>query len=392
MNQTSDKILIVDDVSRNIQILGNILSQKKFQIAYAQSGQQALDICTTQDFDIILLDIMMPGMNGYEVCKRLKKDPTTREIPIIFLTAKADMDSIIKGFEVGGQDYITKPFNAAELLARVNNHLLIKRQRQQLKLMNNNLEDLVTERTQELEIANHRLSILDQAKNNFLLIISHEIRTPLNGVIGITELLDKTNIDKNQKEYLKYLKDVSSRLVKFSDTALLITSLRINKQLSDISPIPVNQLITESIVEFRRNNNNSSLEITNNLPSENLLIKVDSDLMRTCFLNIIENSAKFAGENAHIVISAVISDNFISLNFCDNGPGFSENAIDHLFELFSADDVLHTEGTGLGLATAKLILDAHEGSIDIKNAALGGAQVNIKLKCSNTNYNPKLPI
>ncbi|MAE07450.1 MAG: hypothetical protein CL661_01670 [Bacteroidetes bacterium] len=383
MNKKSDKILIVDDVSRNIQILGNILSQKQFQIAYAQSGQQALDICKTQDFDLILLDIMMPGMDGYEVCKRLKKDPSTNEIPIIFLTAKADMESIIKGFEMGGQDYITKPFNAAELLARVNNHLLIKRQREQLKLMNDHLEDLVKDRTKELEIANHQLSILDQAKSNFLLIISHEIRTPLNGVIGLTELLDNTNIDKNQKEYLNYLKEVSSRLVKFSDTALLITSLKINDHIPEILSVSINQVIADSIVDFQKNNSESSLQITNNMPSEDLLIKVDSNLMKTCFMSIIENSAKFAGETAHIDISANISDNSISLKFCDNGPGFSDDAFSHLFELFSAGDILHKEGTGLGLATAKLILDAHDGTIDVKNVESGGgAEVNIKLKYS----------
>ena len=383
MNKKSDKILIVDDVSRNIQILGNILSQKQFQIAYAQSGQQALYICKTQDFDLILLDIMMPGMDGYEVCKRLKKDPSTNEIPIIFLTAKADMESIIKGFEMGGQDYITKPFNAAELLARVNNHLLIKRQREQLKLMNDHLEDLVKDRTKELEIANHQLSILDQAKSNFLLIISHEIRTPLNGVIGLTELLDNTNIDKNQKEYLNYLKEVSSRLVKFSDTALLITSLKINDHIPEILSVSINQVIADSIVDFQKNNSESSLQITNNMPSEDLLIKVDSNLMKTCFMSIIENSAKFAGETAHIDISANISDNSISLKFCDNGPGFSDDAFSHLFELFSAGDILHKEGTGLGLATAKLILDAHDGTIDVKNVESGGgAEVNIKLKYS----------
>lgn len=382
MKNKPDKILIVDDISRNFQILGNILSQKRFQIAYAQNGKQALDICKTQDFDLILLDIMMPGMDGYEVCKRLKADPATREIPIIFLTAKADMDSIIKGFEMGGQDYITKPFNTAELMARVNNHLLINRQREQLKLMNDHLGDLVKDRTQELEIANRQLSILDQAKSNFLLIISHEIRTPLNGLIGLTELLDETNIDKNQKEYLDYLKDVSSRLVKFSDTALLITSLKIDKHIPEFLPVSVNSLISDSIIEFQKNNNDSSLQIINEMPSEELLVKVDPDLMKTCFINIIENAAKFAGEKAHIEISANISDSSILLKFVDNGPGFSNNAFNHLFELFSADDILHTEGTGLGLATAKLILDAHEGSIDVKNTEQGGAEVNIKLSTS----------
>ncbi len=380
MKETPEKILIVDDVSKNIQILGNILSQKQFQIAYAQSGQQALDICNAQSFDLILLDIMMPNMDGYEVCKQLKENPSTSEIPIIFLTARADMDSIIKGFEVGGQDYITKPFNAAELLARVDNHLTIRRQKERLKVMNNHLEDLVKERTKELEKANHKLSILDQAKSNFLSIISHEIRTPLNGVIGLTELLDQTNIDEDQKEYLSYLKDVSSRLVNFSDIAILITSLKINKYYPEILPVSVNQLVNDSITEFKENNKQSSLQIINNIPTNTLLIKADSDLMRTCFMVIIDNSSRFAGDNAKIEISGTSNNGITTITFRDNGFGFSDTALNNLFELFSSGDILHSEGTGLGLAAAKLILDAHEGSINVNNTNTGGAEVIIKIK------------
>ena len=380
MINKSEKILIVDDVSKNIQILGNILSQKNFQIAYAQTGQQALDICSIQDFDLILLDIMMPGMDGYEVCEILKSNTKTSEIPIIFLTAKADMDSIIKGFETGGQDYITKPFNAAELLARVNNHLLIKRQRESLKDINSHLEYLVKERTHELETANHQLSVLDQAKSNFLSVISHEIRTPLNGVIGLTELLNQTNIDKDQKEYLTYLKDVSKRLVRFSDTALLITTLKIDKYLPEKLPVSLNNLINDSLKDYKNNGISSELQIITDLPADDLLVKVDSDLLKTCFLMIIENSDKFSNGDARLNISLDINKKDVSIIFRDNGPGFSKTALESLFELFSSGDILHSEGTGLGLAAAKLILDAHEAKIDVKNLETKGAQVTIKLK------------
>ena len=327
MINKSEKILIVDDVSKNIQILGNILSQKNFQIAYAQTGQQALDICSIQDFDLILLDIMMPGMDGYEVCEILKSNTKTSEIPIIFLTAKADMDSIIKGFETGGQDYITKPFNAAELLARVNNHLLIKRQRESLKDINSHLEYLVKERTHELETANHQLSILDQAKSNFQSVISHEIRTPLNGVIGLTELLNQTNIDKDQKEYLTYLKDVSKRLVRFSDTALLITTLKIDKYLPEKLPVSLNNLINDSLKDYKNNGISSELQIITDLPADDLLVKVDSDLLKTCFLMIIENSDKFSNGDARLSISLDIRNEDVSIIFSDNGPGFSKMAL-----------------------------------------------------------------
>ena len=377
MEETAEKILIVDDVSKNIQILGNILSQKQFQIAYAQTGQQAINICNVQEFDLILLDIMMPGMDGYEVCEKLKSNPKTKQIPIIFLTAKADMDSIIKGFEIGGQDYITKPFNAAELLARVNNHLLINRQKERLIVMNNHLEDLVDERTQELELANHQLSVLDQAKSNFLSVISHEIRTPLNGVIGLTELLNQTNIDSDQKEYLDYLKTVSKRLVKFSDIALLITSLKIDKQYTEKLPVSINNLISDSVSEFKKENSEYQLDIITNKPQQELLIKADSELVKTCFKMIFDNSAKFSGDNPKLEISIELFNNKMELLFKDNGPGFSKQALTTIFELFASGDILHAEGTGLGLAAAKLILDAHEAEISVENLVPKGAQVRI---------------
>lgn len=375
----TEKILIVDDVSKNIQILGNILSQKDYQIAYAQNGQQALDICEVQDFDLILLDIMMPGIDGFEVCRKLKEDPKSHDVPIIFLTAKADLDSIIKGFETGGQDYITKPFNAAELLARVNNHLLIRRQREQLKEINHNLEDIVAKRTSELKNANHKLGVLDQAKSNFLSVISHEIRTPLNGVIGLTELLNQTDIDNSQREYLANLEEVSKRLVRFSDTALLITSLKIDSYHPEVLPVSLTNLINDSVIEFKKNTPNSDLKINTKLPDIDPLVVVDSDLIRTCFLMIIENTNRFALNNPELDISISLAPGVVNIIFIDNGPGFSNTAMSNLFGLFSSGDILHSEGTGLGLAATKLALDAHEAKINVENIESGGAKVVISL-------------
>lgn len=131
MNQNTDifKILIVDDISKNIQMIANILKAEGYQMAFAQNGQSALEHAESVSFDLILLDIMMPGMDGYEICVKLKKDIRTRDIPVIFLTARTDTESILKGFETGAVDYVTKPFNSAELLARVRTHLELKRAR-----------------------------------------------------------------------------------------------------------------------------------------------------------------------------------------------------------------------------------------------------------------------
>lgn len=378
-----EKILIVDDISKNIQILGNILSQKAYDVAYAQSGKEALKLCDKQAFDLILLDIMMPGMDGYEVCEKLKKQKHTKDIPVIFLTAKAEMENIIRGFEVGGQEYITKPFNSSELLARVQTHLLLQRQRKELINMNDHLEDLVRERTLQLENANKQLEKLDLAKSNFLSLISHEMRTPLNGIIGLTQLLSQTNIDSSQKEYLNYLTEVSARLVKFSEIALLITRLKTDKYDPDILPVSVHHLITSGIGNFKRENPHTTIHINYEKPDSQILVMVDSELTIIGIAMILENTERFAGIGALLEIKVIEQTDFVELHFADNGSGFTKQALDHIFEFFSAGDIMHYEGSGLSIATLKLISDVQGGQISVINVKNGGALVVLKMKKSN---------
>lgn len=373
----SHTILIVDDVARNIQILGNILSSNGFQIAYAQSGKQALSIAKMQKFDLILLDIMMPEMDGYEVCEKLKSNKKTSEIPIIFLTAKADMDSIVKGFETGGQDYITKPFNSAELLARVKTHILLKEQKILLKQTNEILEQKVEERTSQLKRANTLLEKFDRTKSDFLSIISHELRTPLNGVIGLTKLLDDSPLDESQQEYINHLKEVSERLVRFSDVALLITSLKINKYQPDFLSVSINHLVESGIKEFKHLHEDSNLIINFSNNETKPLIFADSDLVRQCCILIIENAAKFAGEERPLDISVITTETKVTIEFKDYGPGFSEDAVNHLFELFGAGDILHIEGSGLSLAAVNLIMNMHNGRVEGVNGEESGAVVKL---------------
>lgn len=381
--ESSHTILIVDDVSRNIQILGNILAKENYHIAYARSGPEALKIAAQQNFDLILLDIMMPGMDGYEVCKKLKDNKHTKETPIIFLTAKADMESIIHGFAIGGQDYITKPFNSAELLSRVKTHILLQEQKKLLRHANSQLEEKVAERTAQLESANQRLGILDKAKSDFLSIISHELRTPLNGLIGLTILLDQSNIDQEQKEYLSYLKEVSARLVNFSETALLITSLRMNKYNHDLMAVSVDHIINSAFAEYQEKGGKASKNIHIESDGTNPLIYADADLIRRSCLMIIDNAFKFGGAHCTLHIRSFVKNDHVIIEFEDNGPGFSEEALEHVFNLFSSPDLMHTEGTGLSLSAIKLIMDAHGASIKINNQADSGVRICMEFKIAN---------
>lgn len=360
------KILIVDDISKNIQILGNILSQENYQIAWAQSGLDTLSIVKREDFNLILLDIMMPEMDGYEVCKKLKADPKTADIPIIFLTAKADMDSIVKGFDVGGQDYITKPFNAKELLSRVHTHILIREQQKQLKEANETLEEKVRERTRQLNEANKLLSRLDKTKSEFLSIISHELRTPLSGIIGLTHLMDQANLGEEQTQLLGYLKKVSKRLVRFSDLALLITNMKVNKFELELLPVSVNHIAESALTEMKENDIDIS-KIILKRNSSNSLIMAESDLIRKALILVLENAIRFSPDDSTVKLNVDNEEGQVSFTVIDEGPGFSKDALDKLFQVFSTGDVAHQEGKGLSLAAVKLIMDAHSGKVEVNN-------------------------
>ncbi|MFH2064544.1 MAG: response regulator [Pseudomonadota bacterium] len=157
------KILIVDDIAKNIQVLGNLLRMEGYAVSYAVSGVQALSILEEELFDLILLDVMMPNMNGFQLCSMIKKETKWKEIPIIFLTAKAQLEDVIEGFQAGAVDYVTKPFNSKELLARVRTHLELKAVKKQLEKKNcilSQRNEELAKLNQELENALHEIKAL----------------------------------------------------------------------------------------------------------------------------------------------------------------------------------------------------------------------------------------
>ena len=177
-------ILIVDDNPQNLQVLGKQLQGENYEIEFAINGPAALDWLSIKKFDLILLDINMPGMSGFDVCREIRLHSEMNNIPIIFLSADTDRDSILRGFELGAQDYITKPFDSRELIVRVKTHLALKNSLEKLEQLNITLEEKVLERTIQLKEANEKLEKfnlklldLDKAKSEFLGLISHEIRT-----------------------------------------------------------------------------------------------------------------------------------------------------------------------------------------------------------------------
>lgn len=376
----AERILIVDDLPKNIQVLGKLLTAQNREIAYALSGSEALQLIENNLFDLILLDIMMPEMDGFEVCEILKNNPTTAEIPVIFLTAKTETDHVLKGFELGGQDYITKPFNTAELLARINTHLELVKNKKQLINYSHNLEEIVAERTAELQIANKQLSQLEKAKSDFLSIISHELRTPLNGIIGITELLSQALKDEEQRDYLDYLSGASKRLLRFSETALLITSLQSNNQKVELFEVSVKMLIEMLVDEMAELIKDKNARIIIGIKDDRLLIRADGELLRKSLGILIENALSKLPSGGTIKFDHTENEEGICIEVSDNGMGFPEEVLARLTKLMKQDKFLIEEEEGLSLAAVKLMMNAQNGCVRLFNTTDGGACVSLCFK------------
>lgn len=377
-------ILIVDDNPQNLQVLGKILMGNNYKIEFATSGEAALDWLTTNQFDLILLDINMPAMNGFEVCRKIRSNPAMNNVPVIFLSADTDRESILKGFETGAQDYITKPFDSRELLSRVRTHLALKESLEKLENLNRSLEEKVDERTQQLKEANVKLEStniklldLDRAKTEFLHLISHEIRTPLNGIIGPLELLKEPVHTPEIDELINILDMSVKRLERFSLNALLITRLKTKQLEIGKEKINLSSLINEVLEKEKDKFISRNIQIIFTDETKDGIILGEAELVTKCIENIIDNAVHFSPQNGKIEIKNYVEGQNTICEIKDTGIGFETGASGPKFELFTLGDEYNDNRIGMGLPITKMIMDAHGGRIAIGNNPEGGASVKL---------------
>jgi two-component system, sensor histidine kinase and response regulator len=376
------KILVVDDNTKNIQIIGQILLSRKYNISFATGGAEAIEMITAQPaFDLILLDILMPEISGFEVCERIKKHERSRNIPIIFLTAKSDKESVVKGLNLGANDYVIKPFDADELLLRVKTQIDLKKQREKLEDLNRYLSEEVMEKTAEIREANEKLSMLEKAKSNFLILISHELRTPLNIINGFTEVLQDSLKDTRHIEDLNSLKHSTNRLISLAETALLITEIRLGKYTLEYDLINLEEVCNNAVMELKNLNPGKKFSHSAYAQEEAKFINGDFGLIQNIVVKITENSIMAGGANCRIHYAITKGESGVKLEIEDNGPGFSKHDLNRLFEIFGKEnpDPAH-DGFGLGLAAVKLVMEIHSGEVEIKNLPKGGASVTLLFK------------
>jgi two-component system sensor histidine kinase/response regulator len=222
------EIMVVDDHSSNVLLLQQMLERKGYGVRPYLRGREAFESARAAAPDLVLLDINMPELNGYETCKLFKQDPALAEIPVIFLSANSQTSDKMEAFRSGGVDYISKPFEFEEVHARVETHLKLYALQNRLRDQNLNLESIVESRTRELAQAHAQLSRLDHAKSDFVRMISHELRTPLNGLLGAAELiLEEVQSAGQASELSEMLCESRQRILSLVDSAVLLTQIEI---------------------------------------------------------------------------------------------------------------------------------------------------------------------
>lgn len=359
-----NRILVVDDTIENIQLLGSFLQKDGYQLNVAQNGIQALDAVKAMPPDLILLDIMMPGMDGYETCERLKSSPETKDIPIIFLTAKVEPQDIVKGFAMGAVDYLTKPFNVEELLARVSTHLQLQRAKQEIKKQNQELKEAA------------------KLREDIERIIRHDLRAPLNPIITYSQMMRmKENLSERGKKYLKIIEDSGHNMMNMINLSLEL--FKMERGGYHFRPVPINiigviEKIEIVVDELRKDKKIQIKKQINNRPiDENDTFNIQGEdlLCYSMMANLIKNAVEASPKGGTVLIELIREKRGVIR--IHNQGAVPEEIYDRFFNKYVTSG--KTAGTGLGTYSAKLIAEIQNGQIDMTSSAEKGTTITIRL-------------
>ncbi len=381
----SAMILIVDDLPENIEILGTVLRKNKYRVAVAMNGEEAVSHSRSLLPDLILLDISMPGMDGFAVCKILKDDQATADIPIIFLTAKVESYDIVTGFSLGAVDYVTKPFKAPELLMRIKTHLTIKHLNDELKTINENLEKKVEERTRELKVALEKAEHSDKLKSEFLSQISHEIRTPLNAVISSASLIEMEmagKADEDIKPLFTSIKYGSRRIIRTVDLILNMAQVHTNSHSFIKERINLCKILDTVYGKYLQMSDDKKLSLSYNTTLKDAFIFADPYAATDIFEQLLDNAINFTIAGSIKIDLTESGDTYI-VNVEDTGIGISEEYLPKLFSYFSQEEGGYTrkfEGNGLGLALTKKYCDLSDALISVESKKNVGSKFSVIFK------------
>ena len=381
-------IMVVDDNPDNLKVLEDMLRQEGYEVRSFPRGRLALTAAMRNPPDLILLDINMPEMNGYEVCEHLKSTEEVSGIPVIFLSALDETEDKVKAFRTGAVDYISKPFQFEEVQARVETHLKVHALQLALKQQNEHLEETVAARTRELAQAKERLTMLDRSKSDFLNLISHEFRTPLVGLFGVSELiLEERSSTLEHNELKEMFEHSRRRILSILDDALLLTHIDVNGENLRSAPVSLSAALSraiESTTEFAESHHVK----LNPVPADLGLILGHEDMLVRAFHALLETAVKFSEEGEAVRTECDVVADSRRVIIEGHGRQIPSPAMAKFFDIFSIGEAITPGGDlGLGPPVAYRILSLFGASVGVANLDhLPGIRLIVSLKPS-----PALP-
>lgn len=364
--ERKDRVLVVDDIASNIDILLDMLGED-YEIIVAMDGESALKCVAEMAPDIILLDIMMPGIDGYEVCRRLKNNQTTQDIPIIFLSALHDDQDEETGLTLGAVDYITKPFTPSLVKVRVENQLTLLHTRR-----------TVIEQRDHIEENYRQLCQLEQRRDELVHMLVHDLRAPLTGLCGNLEytLRYSNSLDDDTRDCLQTALDSGNDLCNMICSVLDVSKLESGEFPLEPRECNLTELIHNSVQELGSLINSHQLSLPE---GENpVSAYCDPDVIERVIANLIANAIKFTPPGGQIHITLDRQHDAVRLSIRDNGPGIPHEHQEKVFEKFGQLKS-HRYSTGLGLAFCKLAIEAHGGDIYLESEPGQGTTFHITL-------------
>jgi two-component system, sensor histidine kinase and response regulator len=368
---SNPKILLVDDNPVNIRVAANILQDHHYNISFSTSGKDALEKVDMIDFDLILLDIMMPGIDGFEVCTILKRNPKTREIPVIFLTARTEPENVVKAFDLGGADYVVKPFNGKELLARVETQIRLEKSRKSLEALNN-----------ELKASN-------DTKDKLFSIISHDLLGPIGNIRESLDLIasDKVEMDRQHLvEFIKAMWKTTSNAYNLLENLLYWARNQQGRMVYNPRRLDLNQLIHETFALLAGMADNKNIILKTSLIKAHDVI-ADKNALKTILRNLVSNAIKFTRPGGEIVVKVKdTGTDFLQISVSDNGVGMDAETMKNLFGKTKNEPKWGTsgeKGVGLGLVITKEFVEKHDGKIWVESESGRGSTFYFTLPVTN---------
>jgi two-component system, sensor histidine kinase and response regulator len=369
-------VLVVDDDQRNVRLMESILRGSGYQVVKAYDGEEALRVVEASPPDMLLLDVMMPKMSGFELCQKLKDRYATRLLPIIMVTALNALEDKVQALEYGADDFLSKPINKVELLAKVRSVLRVK-----------SLHDELEKNRLEIERKNQELVRMEGFKESMMQMVVHDLKNPLASIMGNVQLIQMQSTENvnpaRLKELLQRTQESARQLMRMILNILQIGKLEEQKMPLNLEPVALQRLVQESVDEMMGLSARDNIQVENRVPPDLPSPRADRELIGRVIANLLSNAFKHTPGGGRVIVDARREGEVVTLTVSDTGEGIPEDLQPRIFDKFVAGESDTSKrmlyDSGLGLTFCRLAVQCHGGRIWLKSRPGEGTTVFISL-------------